>query len=179
MSTKIYEVKTIALAFIKVQPPFWEVQAQGQTNRSGWTNPKLELISTRGDIRKGIYIFNFEATPPTGDVPQVLTPIHATYRLDENTFISKIIVHAQQNSSELNTDETEQNVDNQLTGTNFMKQVIVGTSIANSLQEAYDDAVKQLDIVGDRFFRIKVEEITGEQGGIAGVRKVFVKISAT
>lgn len=96
---KVLEVTEVALAILESFPPKLRITANGTVPTPGWTNPRLEPFIFIQPPPDGIYEFDFVADPPEGIVPQVLTPIDASY-IWENfpEGVKGVRVHAAQNS---------------------------------------------------------------------------------
>ena len=60
-----------------IKPHVVQVCARGVVPTAGWTNAQLRPVIYVQAPPNGIYDFDFVATPPTGIVPQVVTPIKA------------------------------------------------------------------------------------------------------
>lgn len=54
-----------------------QICARASVPTAGWTNPQLRPVIYVHAPPNGIWDFDFVATPPTGIVPQVITPIKA------------------------------------------------------------------------------------------------------
>jgi hypothetical protein len=73
----VYSVDAVAAIAISSRVLF--VTAIGKTRTSGWKNPSLDPRVYIMPPADGYQEFEFRATPPTGPVLQVLTPIAAEY----------------------------------------------------------------------------------------------------
>lgn len=80
---KIARIDSVSVTYIKKNPPQLKIEAKGQAASMGWTNPTLSPRVYIQPPPNGIYVYDFVATPPTGIVPQVLTPISAELVLTE------------------------------------------------------------------------------------------------
>src|SRR5688500_11800252 len=72
----VYQVTSVSVEIQKKKPPNHVVSAKGQVRTQGWSNPALVLAQDKPVDR--VYIFDFIAQPPAGQVPQVVTPIEAS-----------------------------------------------------------------------------------------------------
>jgi hypothetical protein len=81
MNAKILRIDSVELRLVKTNPEQLYVVAKGSASTPGWENPELLLI-TKNPLN-GLYEFDFYATPPTGMVPQVITPISASYHFEK------------------------------------------------------------------------------------------------
>ena len=66
-----------AVSAMVIKPHVVQVCARGTVPTGGWTNAQLRPVIYVQAPPNGIYDFDFVATPPTGIVPQVITPIKA------------------------------------------------------------------------------------------------------
>ena len=73
-------VRTVDAASVRPirMPNTVEVKANGTVSTGGWSKGFLSRVPTTVEPADGIYDFNFEATPPSGIVNQMITPISAT-----------------------------------------------------------------------------------------------------
>jgi hypothetical protein len=98
---KIAQIDSVSVSLIKTNPPQLKIDAQGQAASPGWTNPTLSPRVYVQPPPDGIWDFDFVATPPSGVVPQVLTPISAGLVLKEiPTGMKGVRVHSKSNSKE-------------------------------------------------------------------------------
>ena len=96
---KITQVDSVSVTYIKKNPPQLKIEAHGKAASMGWTQPTLSPHVYIQPPPDGIYDFDFDAVPPTGIVPQVLTPISAELVLTEIPKGMKgVRVHAKTNS---------------------------------------------------------------------------------
>ena len=72
----VMRVRVASVMVIKT-PHTVQVCARGTVPTGGWTNAQLRPVIYIQAPPNGIYDFDFVATPPTGIVPQVITPIKA------------------------------------------------------------------------------------------------------
>jgi len=95
----ITRVDRVSLALIKTNPPKLSIDAKGMAASMGWSNPTLVPRVYVQPPPDGIYDYDFQAKPPTGIVPQVLTPISATLVVPEiPTGLKGVRVHSKTNS---------------------------------------------------------------------------------
>ena len=100
-SQLISEVTDVKLALLKSNPPQLSITARGNASTPGWTKPELKPFVYVAPPQDGIYDFNFEAVPPTGPVPAVMTPIEATYILNPlPSTLKGVRIHATNNTRE-------------------------------------------------------------------------------
>ena len=98
---KIVQVDSVSVTYIKKNPPQLKIEAHGKASSMGWTKPTLSPHVYIQPPPDGIYDYDFVAIPPTGIVPQVLTPISAELVLTEIPKGMKgVRVHAKTNSKE-------------------------------------------------------------------------------
>lgn len=72
---KVSSVSSVSVTILKTAPRWLEIKASGTVPTGGWTSGSLSLIPTTVPPADGIYAFDFIATPPSGTVTQVVTPI--------------------------------------------------------------------------------------------------------
>lgn len=77
MLTKIYQVDSIELQILKMQPPILYIIAQGTVTSTGWKNGQLVPYIYITPPADGIYEFDFVSEPPTGISLPVLMPTMA------------------------------------------------------------------------------------------------------
>ncbi len=73
----IAEVTDVSVSYLESQPPIMVVIASGNVSTPGWTNPGLSRMVYITPPADGIQEYEFMATPPSGIVQQVITPIAA------------------------------------------------------------------------------------------------------
>lgn len=96
----IYRVDEVIATLSKSDPPQLNITAHGMVPTSGWSNPELVPHVYIMPPVDGIWGFTFVAEPPSGIVLQVLTPIVATYTM-ENPGVRGIRVHTSTNTKEV------------------------------------------------------------------------------
>jgi hypothetical protein len=106
---KILEVAEIELAVLESFPPKLRITASGTVATGGWSNPKLDPYIYIQAPLDGIYDFNFVADPPEGVATQVISPIEATFIMENLTSdVKGVRIHASQNSKTALLDESGQ-----------------------------------------------------------------------
>jgi hypothetical protein len=106
---KILEVAEIELAVLESFPPKLRITASGTVPTGGWSNPKLDPYIYIQAPPDGIYDFNFVADPPEGVATQVISPIEATFIMENLTSdVKGVRIHASQNSKTALLDESGQ-----------------------------------------------------------------------
>jgi len=101
----VYRVDEVMATLLKSNPPQLNITAHGMVPTSGWRKPELVPYVYIMPPVDRIWDFVFIAEPPTEIVSQVLTPIVATYTM-ENTEVRGIRVHASSNMKEVLIGET-------------------------------------------------------------------------
>ena len=103
---KVLEVTDLAVHVVESFPPQLHVSVFGTTPSPGWTNPHLVPFTYVQAPPDGIYDFDFVATPPTGIVTKVISPIRLQADLPGEG-VNGIRIHASLNFKEviLNTAE--------------------------------------------------------------------------
>ncbi|SHL37428.1 hypothetical protein SAMN05216428_102186 [Nitrosospira sp. Nsp11] len=106
---KILEVAEIELAVLESFPPKLRITASGTVPTGGWSNPKLDPYIYIQAPPNGIYDFNFVADPPEGVATQVISPIEATFSMENLTSdVKGVRIHASQNSKTALLDDSGQ-----------------------------------------------------------------------
>jgi hypothetical protein len=106
---KILEVAEIELAVLESFPPKLRITASGTVPTGGWSNPKLDPYIYIQAPLDGIYDFNFVADPPEGVATQVISPIEATFIMENLTSdVKGVRIHASQNSKTALLDDSGQ-----------------------------------------------------------------------
>jgi len=77
-----YRVDDVTIVLTRREPPHVMITARGTVPTQGWSNAELVPFVYLVPPADGIQEFCFVAEPPTEIVPQVLTPIVATYTID-------------------------------------------------------------------------------------------------
>ncbi len=97
----IMEVTDVSTSWLESNPPFLVVNAKGKVGTPGWTNPTLTRLVYVTEPADGIQDYEFHATPPTGMVPEVVTPISAADRWhDPAKWVKGVRVKSATNSIE-------------------------------------------------------------------------------
>lgn len=110
---RIMAVDQVDLTLLKSNPPQVHVAAVGRVTTSGWSAPELTAWVYVMPPADGIQDFDFVATPPTGMVLDVISPISAETSLtvDPANYwgpgkpLRGVRVHAQTNSKEATFDD--------------------------------------------------------------------------
>lgn len=112
---------------------------------------------------------------------QVVTPYQVSQVFAEQHVPDEITVHHADGSDRVPVEPFEEPV----AAAELAEATIGGTAIGYSdnlsFQEAFAHAVAQIPMprMVDAFLRVKVEEIGGEFGGIAGLHHLYVKVRKT
>ena len=97
----IAEVTDVSVSWLESDPPFLVVNAKGKVATNGWTEPNLSRVVYVTPPEDGIQEYEFYATPPTGIVPQVETPVAAADRWhDPADWVKGVRVKSATNSME-------------------------------------------------------------------------------
>jgi hypothetical protein len=95
----ISEVTNVAVSFLESQPPIMVVQASGEVPTAGWTHAGLSRVVYVTPPEDGIQGYEFMATPPSGAVIQVVSPVEAVDRWhDPAKWVKGVRVKAENNS---------------------------------------------------------------------------------
>ncbi|HEY0679586.1 MAG TPA: hypothetical protein VGD17_14980 [Chitinophagaceae bacterium] len=106
-TVKILEVQMVELTVYKTFPPTLAIDAYGVVPTPGYKNPRLIPWIYIQPPPDGIWDFDFIADEPDGIVPQVLSPISATYYWAAYPQDLKgVRIHAVLNSKEGTVDKT-------------------------------------------------------------------------
>jgi hypothetical protein len=103
MQSRIYSVKKVEienLIVIPENPPAIVVSALGTVGTIGWTRADLAPWMYIIPPKDGILDLDFVATPPTGNVIQVLSPIGVVKTFQVPTWLRGVRVHSSQNEIE-------------------------------------------------------------------------------
>ena len=97
----VMEVTDVSTSWLESNPPFLVVHAQGKAATAGWTNPTLTRVVYVTEPADGIQDYDFQAIPPTGIVPEVVTPVQASDRWhDPAKWVKGVRVRSASNSME-------------------------------------------------------------------------------
>ncbi len=83
MSQKVLLTNDVELAILKSNPPQLSISAIGSVTTSGWTNGQLIPYVYVKPPEDGIYEFDFVADPPKDYALQVISPITASYIMEQ------------------------------------------------------------------------------------------------
>lgn len=97
MNTKVFQVDKVELRLMKSNPPQLVVTASGIVSSAGWDNGELKILDIQPS--DGIYQFDFCATPPNEETPQLMMEISATYVYrDIPMDLKGVMIHSSSNS---------------------------------------------------------------------------------
>lgn len=184
MTQLIDSIEKIQVSLIKTNPSILQLHASGFVSTSGWQNGQLILKSTRHDLFNGLWKFDFIANPPSDIYLNVLTPIEAIYEFADIPKRSiRMVVSSMTNSEELLYDQVtiQKLTDGEANIIENEVRYSIGYSNIFSFDEAFRNAVQSLptrDDIADKMEYITVKDIGAHIGGFAGIRQLFVKISA-
>lgn len=71
----VYKVLNVGVTIEKKNPPILVVTASGEVRTGGWSNPELKLV--QDSPVEGVYMVEFVAQRPSGEVTGAITPITA------------------------------------------------------------------------------------------------------
>lgn len=100
MSEKVLKVTDVKVSVLFSLPARLQITAHGTVGTPNWTNPQLAQREYVAPPADGIYEFDFVATPPTGNVIQIVTPISAVGGMTMPDDLKGIRVIASTNSKE-------------------------------------------------------------------------------
>jgi hypothetical protein len=72
---KVMSVKSVSLTILKTGPRWLQIDSSGDVPTGGWKGGRLSAMMTMVPPADGLYAYNFVATPPTGIVNQMVSPI--------------------------------------------------------------------------------------------------------
>lgn len=99
--TKIYEVTSVHASILERDPPILSVEAAGTIRTGGWSDGHLSPYIYVNPPADGIQEFDFEATPPGGDVIEVISEITAApYREPCSDWVRGVRVYSETNEIE-------------------------------------------------------------------------------
>ena len=97
--SKVYDVKSVRLFTHKSSQPILNISAFGTVPTGGWSDASLVPHVYVQPPPDGIYDFDFVATPPEGNAPQVLMPIPVCSTITEiPEGMRGVRIHASTNS---------------------------------------------------------------------------------
>jgi hypothetical protein len=73
----VYDVTSASVFFIRRDPPALKIVADGDVQTGGWQKPTLVEVVYVAPPTDGFWEYKFEAVPPAGKSPDVITPVHA------------------------------------------------------------------------------------------------------
>lgn len=189
MKKKISTLEKLDIYWLKRMPPILVLKAEGLASSTGWSSPELVLCSSRTEIMKGIYRFDFVGIPPEAGGDR-MTPIEAYYEFDESSRnVVKMIVAAEQNEMEYvipyATGAKLQDGGGGDGPRGFSAENSVigeGSSIRLSFEEALNEAVKNAEeLLGpspimDGFSDFEVISTKVRKGGFHGGQALHVRV---
>jgi len=173
---KIFNIKEITTDILKSNPPQLSITVKGNTRTSGWkTGQLIPRFNQTHPAINGIYEFDFVAQIPNGITLQVIDPIVTNFVLTTiPQDLKKIIVYAETNHLEKSFDTIPA-----LKAAIGQIQESTGYSEDMNFNEAFSNAIHNLPAsFPDALESIRVVEIGALIGGIAGIKKMYVKIQS-
>ena len=134
----IYKVKKVSCELYKRNPPLLSIEAEGEVNSGGWTDPELRF----GEIKNGTVYIDFYAKPPEGPAidPILAISCSATFNVYEPG-VSEVVIRSKNNSVTCTLDHASGSKDkSEKLSTNPCK-VIHGSVKGFDLQAAINDAI--------------------------------------
>jgi len=112
---------------------------------------------------------------------QVVTPYQVSEVFSEQHVPDEITVHHADGSDRVRVERLQEPVATAELADARIGGTAIGYSNRLSFQEAFANAVAQIPMTrrADAFLRVRVEEVGGEFGGIAGFHRLYVKIRRT
>jgi len=95
--TKIHSIEKACFSILKRKPAIISIQAFGTVTTSGWAEGKLIPYVYITPPENGIQEFDFIAKRPDGIVMEVLTPIVASYHLEDTKWLSAFKIYTSTN----------------------------------------------------------------------------------
>lgn len=100
MSEQVLTVDDVTVNVLFSLPARLQITARGTVGTPNWTNPQLAQREYVAPPADGIYEFDFIATPPAGNVNQIVMPISAVGGMTMPDDLKGIRVIAARNSKE-------------------------------------------------------------------------------
>jgi hypothetical protein len=112
---------------------------------------------------------------------QVVTPYQVSEVFAEQHVPDEITVHHADGSDRVRVEPLQEPLAAAELADAGTGRTAIGYSNHLSFQEAFADAVRQIPMTrrADAFLRVRVEDVGGEFGGIAGFHRLYVKIQVT
>jgi hypothetical protein len=181
MKRLVFSVQSISIQTLLSQPPHVIISFTGQATSTGWSLAELSSrFNNQHAAKDGIYEFDFVAEPPKEISLPVLTPIAASFELfpKPNDF-KGVRIYAQSNFKE-QMEISKAGVAGLDANTKRTPNEAIGYSESFSFDEAFQEAVKNLPAsmppYPDYLSSVVVIETGAVFGGIAGIRKLYVKV---
>lgn len=108
--SEVYSVQDVYFHINKSNPPQLIVHAIGMASTSGWSNGNLSPRQYVTPPADGIQDFDFVATPPTGIVLQVLSPIAGDGEIQLEDWMKGVRVHSKSNDMTVSLTTSERSV---------------------------------------------------------------------
>lgn len=96
----VLDVQSVCFSIRKTNPPQLFVSAAGTVNSSGWSGGRLIPRVYIQPPEDGIQDLDFVATPPTGMVLWVVTPISASTSFNLEDWMKGVRIHASNGHAE-------------------------------------------------------------------------------
>ena len=162
-------------------PPNLVVTVTGEVPTAGYQHPTLRRATYAAAPADGVQDYFLEATPPSGSAPHVVSKVKATNTWKgvgiNTSWVKGIRVHGADDGV----------VVKMFSGPDATghERKFEGQSTDGQLQEALDEALKQLDLAlgdggaADAQAKWTITAVTGLRGGLLPTNKVNVTITAT
>lgn len=162
-------------------PPNLVVTVTGEVPTAGYRHPTLRRATYVAAPADGVQDYFLEFTPPSGNAPQVISKVEATNTWKgvgiSTSWVKGIRVHGAGDGV----------VVKMFSGADrsVHERKFVGQSMDGQLQEALDEALKQLDLAlgdggaADAQAKWTITEVSGLRGGLVHTNQVHVTITAT
>lgn len=98
--SRVLAVDDVRAYLNRRNPPDLIINATGRVSTTGWTDGRLEPFQYIVPPADGILDIDFQATPPSGIVSQVICPIHASLSMPKPDWCRGVRVHASLNQLE-------------------------------------------------------------------------------
>lgn len=176
---RIEKILSVNYALEKTNPPNLVVEATGEVPTGGWTQGKLSRRIYVTPPADGIWEYDLYGTPPSQQVPQVVSEISASNRWESfpQGLVKGIRVYGE-GSGIVELLFNSSNSKTQAFGT------FTGISTSGNFQEALDSAiskaVERFNKVGvDILTNWQIKQVSGREGGFVGFNEIEVTILAS
>ncbi len=179
-SVVVGQIVEVSHAIQTSNPPILRVTAKAELPTGGYSNFVLSRAVYNSPPSDGIQDYYFAAEPPAGFATMVISYATATnVWSDYPEWVKGVRVHGVGNGTITKSfDDSKREDEGEQKGRGT---IVVGTSNQGSLSEAIAEVEKQIDTLieqsgaADAMAEWKLLSISGQRGGIAGLKTISVK----